>query len=87
VEIREQLTHWKDRICSLKLFTFCSSVFLFPCLEQTTTGEMAEATPMMVFVYDTLKRGFPNHQLFTASAPPFVGAASTASPTSVVICP
>jgi hypothetical protein len=31
-----------------------------PSLEQTT--EKAEATPTMVFVYGTLKRGFPNHQ-------------------------
>jgi gamma-glutamylaminecyclotransferase len=48
---------------------------------------MAEATPTMVFVYGTLKRGFPNHSLVAASACPFVGAALTTSPVSVVIGP
>ncbi|GJN34515.1 hypothetical protein PR202_gb23182 [Eleusine coracana subsp. coracana] len=41
----------------------------------------------MVFVYGTLKRGFPNHPLLAASASPFVGAASTAAPASLVIGP
>ncbi|KAK3132773.1 hypothetical protein QOZ80_6AG0527510 [Eleusine coracana subsp. coracana] len=31
---------------------------------------MAEAKPTMVFVYGTLKRGFPNHPLLAASASP-----------------
>ncbi|CAD6223953.1 unnamed protein product [Miscanthus lutarioriparius] len=48
---------------------------------------MAEAKPTMVFVYGTLKRGFPNHPLLVASATPFVGAASTAGPASLVIGP
>ncbi|NP_001144083.1 Putative gamma-glutamylcyclotransferase At3g02910 [Zea mays] len=48
---------------------------------------MAEATPTMVFVYGTLKRGFPNHSLLVASATPFVGAASTAEPASLIIGP
>ncbi|TVU10243.1 hypothetical protein EJB05_43758 [Eragrostis curvula] len=48
---------------------------------------MAEATPTMVFVYGTLKRGFPNHPLIAASACPFAGAASTAAPASLVIGP
>ncbi|ONM57227.1 AIG2-like (avirulence induced gene) family protein [Zea mays] len=48
---------------------------------------MAEATPTMVFVYGTLKRGFPNHSLLVASATPFVGAASTAGPASLIIGP
>jgi gamma-glutamylaminecyclotransferase len=48
---------------------------------------MAEATPTMVFVYGTLKRGFPNHPLLVASSSPFVGAASTAGPASLVIGP
>ncbi|ONM57226.1 AIG2-like (avirulence induced gene) family protein [Zea mays] len=41
----------------------------------------------MVFVYGTLKRGFPNHSLLVASATPFVGAASTAGPASLIIGP
>jgi len=41
----------------------------------------------MVFVYGTLKRGFPNHPLLVACATPFVGAASTAGPASLVIGP
>ncbi|KAG2636556.1 putative gamma-glutamylcyclotransferase At3g02910 isoform X1 [Panicum virgatum] len=48
---------------------------------------MAEATPTRVFVYGTLKRGFPNHPLLVACASPFVGAASTAAPASLVIGP
>lgn len=41
----------------------------------------------MVFVYGTLKRGFPNHPLLAASASPFSGAASTAAPASLVVGP
>ncbi|KAF8759369.1 hypothetical protein HU200_010411 [Digitaria exilis] len=49
---------------------------------------MAEAPPpTRVFVYGTLKRGFPNHPLLAACGSPFVGAASTASPASLVIGP
>ncbi|KAF8700616.1 hypothetical protein HU200_033961 [Digitaria exilis] len=50
---------------------------------------MAEAppSPTRVFVYGTLKRGFPNHGLLAACGSPFVGAASTASPASLVIGP
>ncbi|KAL6655130.1 hypothetical protein ACP70R_005956 [Stipagrostis hirtigluma subsp. patula] len=48
---------------------------------------MAEAPPTMVFVYGTLKRGFPNHPLLAASATPFAGAATTAAPASLVIGP
>ncbi|RLN33361.1 putative gamma-glutamylcyclotransferase [Panicum miliaceum] len=48
---------------------------------------MAEATPTRVFVYGTLKRGFPNHPLLVACACPFVGAASTTAPASLVIGP
>ncbi|CAO2163790.1 unnamed protein product [Urochloa humidicola] len=50
---------------------------------------MAEATPTptKVFVYGTLKRGFPNHPLLAACASSFVGAASTAAPASLVIGP
>ncbi|XP_062193381.1 putative gamma-glutamylcyclotransferase At3g02910 [Phragmites australis] len=48
---------------------------------------MAEAPPTMVFVYGTLKRGFPNHPLLAASASPFAGAVSTAAPASLVIGP
>ncbi|CAL5087049.1 unnamed protein product [Urochloa decumbens] len=48
---------------------------------------MADATPTRVFVYGTLKRGFPNHPLLAACASPFVGAASTAAPASLVIGP
>ncbi|KAL6846670.1 hypothetical protein ACP4OV_024118 [Aristida adscensionis] len=48
---------------------------------------MAEAPPTMVFVYGTLKRGFPNHPLLAASACPFAGAATTAAPASLVIGP
>lgn len=41
----------------------------------------------MVFVYGTLKRGFPNHPLLVATATPVVGAATTAGPASMVIGP
>ena len=41
----------------------------------------------MVFVYGTLKRGFPNHPLLAASGSPLVGAASTATPASLVVGP
>ncbi|KAF0911465.1 hypothetical protein E2562_011117 [Oryza meyeriana var. granulata] len=47
--------------------------------------EAAAAT--MVFVYGTLKRGFPNHPLLAASGSPFAGAASTAAPASLVVGP
>lgn len=47
----------------------------------------ATATATMVFVYGTLKRGFPNHPRLAAFACPFAGAACTAAPASLVIGP
>ncbi|OEL38892.1 hypothetical protein BAE44_0000093 [Dichanthelium oligosanthes] len=47
----------------------------------------ATPTPTRVFVYGTLKRGFPNHPLLAACASPFVGTASTTAPASLVIGP
>ena len=49
--------------------------------------ETATATATMVFVYGTLKRGFPNHPRLAATGSPFAGAASTAAPTALVIGP
>ncbi|KAG8057813.1 hypothetical protein GUJ93_ZPchr0002g26046 [Zizania palustris] len=46
-----------------------------------------EDTATMVFVYGTLKRGFPNHPLLAAYGSPFAGAASTAAPVPLVIGP
>ncbi|XP_015696751.1 putative gamma-glutamylcyclotransferase At3g02910 [Oryza brachyantha] len=47
--------------------------------------ESEEAT--MVFVYGTLKRGFPNHPLLAGAAASFAGNASTSAPASLVIGP
>uniref|UniRef100_A0A0E0KC63 Gamma-glutamylcyclotransferase family protein n=1 Tax=Oryza punctata TaxID=4537 RepID=A0A0E0KC63_ORYPU len=46
-----------------------------------------EEAATMVFVYGTLKRGFPNHPLLAASGSPLAGAASTAAPASLVVGP
>uniref|UniRef100_A0A0D9WEY0 Gamma-glutamylcyclotransferase family protein n=1 Tax=Leersia perrieri TaxID=77586 RepID=A0A0D9WEY0_9ORYZ len=48
---------------------------------------MEEEATTMVFVYGTLKRGFPNHPLLAASSSTFAGAASTATPASLVVGP
>ncbi|KAM3257508.1 hypothetical protein ACQJBY_049673 [Aegilops geniculata] len=45
------------------------------------------ATATMVFVYGTLKRGFPNHPRLAAFDCPFAGAATTAAPASLIIGP
>uniref|UniRef100_A0ACD5Y1F2 Uncharacterized protein n=1 Tax=Avena sativa TaxID=4498 RepID=A0ACD5Y1F2_AVESA len=49
--------------------------------------EATAATTTTVFVYGTLKRGFPNHPRLAASHSPFAGVASTAAPVSLVIGP
>jgi gamma-glutamylaminecyclotransferase len=49
--------------------------------------EAAAAATTTVFVYGTLKRGFPNHPRLAASGSPFAGAASTTTPVSLVIGP
>ncbi|KQJ90407.1 putative gamma-glutamylcyclotransferase At3g02910 [Brachypodium distachyon] len=46
-----------------------------------------EPAATMVFVYGTLKRGFPNHPRLAAFGSPFAGTASTAAPVSLVIGP
>jgi gamma-glutamylaminecyclotransferase len=49
--------------------------------------EAAAAATTTVFVYGTLKRGFPNHPRLAASGSAFAGVASTAVPASLVIGP
>jgi gamma-glutamylaminecyclotransferase len=47
----------------------------------------AATTTTTVFVYGTLKRGFPNHPRLAASGSAFAGVASTAVPVSLVLGP
>nr|XP_015616858.2 putative gamma-glutamylcyclotransferase At3g02910 isoform X1 [Oryza sativa Japonica Group]XP_015616860.2 putative gamma-glutamylcyclotransferase At3g02910 isoform X1 [Oryza sativa Japonica Group]XP_015616861.2 putative gamma-glutamylcyclotransferase At3g02910 isoform X1 [Oryza sativa Japonica Group]XP_025877139.1 putative gamma-glutamylcyclotransferase At3g02910 isoform X1 [Oryza sativa Japonica Group] len=58
-----------------------------PVEQKLSNGGGGVEAATMVFVYGTLKRGFPNHPLLAASGSPLVGAASTATPASLVVGP
>uniref|UniRef100_M8BMC2 Gamma-glutamylcyclotransferase family protein n=1 Tax=Aegilops tauschii TaxID=37682 RepID=M8BMC2_AEGTA len=56
-------------------------------MEAASAASAATATATMVFVYGTLKRGFPNYPRLAAFDCPFAGAGTTAAPASLVIGP
>ncbi|KAE8784650.1 putative gamma-glutamylcyclotransferase [Hordeum vulgare] len=90
----------KKAIYTVQLGTLFFSPFWFFRIKVLRESRLAEerrfegimeaasaSAATMVFVYGTLKRGFPNHPRLAAFNCPFAGAASTAAPASLVIGP